>query len=105
MAEYVLKCNCCIFATGSRQFSTLIIAGGAAVAASLGGLLLDDGVKLGEEAVENGGIPGVNLATAPIDDNTRLLLQIGAGLLILVGATIGELVHHRHIWGDHARLA
>ena len=87
----------CVFGTGSRQFSTLIIAGGAAVAASLGGLLLDDGVKLGEEAVENGGIPGVNLATAPIDDNTRLLLQIGAGLLILVGATIGELIHHNDI--------
>ena len=35
-----------------RQFSPLIIAGGVALAASLGGLLLDDGVKLGEEAVE-----------------------------------------------------
>ena len=35
-----------------RQFSPLIIAGGVALVASLGGLLLDDGVKLGEEAVE-----------------------------------------------------
>jgi hypothetical protein len=59
------------------------------VAASLGGLRLDDGVKLGEEAVENGGIPGVNLSTAPIDDNTRLLLQIAVGLLGVVGVSIG----------------
>lgn len=59
------------------------------MAASLGGLLLDDGVKLGEEAVENGGIPGVNLSTAPIDDNTRLLLQIAVGLLGVVGVSIG----------------
>lgn len=78
-----------LFGAGNRQFSTLIIAGGAAVAASLGGLLLDDGVKLGEEAVENGGIPGVNLSTAPIDDNTRLLLQIAVGLLGVVGVSIG----------------
>lgn len=60
----------------------------------LGGLLLDDGVKLGEEAVENGGIPGVDLSVAPIDDNTRLLLQIAIGLLGVVGATIGACTHH-----------
>ncbi len=60
------------------------------MAASLGGLLLDDGVKLGEEAVEKGGIPGVNLSTAPIDDNTRLLLQVAVGLLGVVGVSIGE---------------
>ncbi|BDA49778.1 hypothetical protein COCOBI_14-3980 [Coccomyxa sp. Obi] len=90
---------------GSRQFSTLIIAGGAAVAASLGGLLLDDGVKLGEEAVENGGIPGVNLAAAPIDDNTRLLLQIGASLLILVGATIGVRTLAKQVQEGTGKLA
>lgn len=78
---------------GRPQFSPLIIAGGAAVAAVLGGLLLDDGVKLGEEAVEGGGssIPGVpNLAAAPLDDNTRLLLQVAIALLGVVGVSIGE---------------
>ena len=46
----LLTTACC---RAGRQFSPLIIAGGVALAASLGGLLLDDGVKLGEEAVES----------------------------------------------------
>ncbi|EIE18700.1 hypothetical protein COCSUDRAFT_45178 [Coccomyxa subellipsoidea C-169] len=90
---------------GSRQFSTLIIAGGAAVAASLGGLLLDDGVKLGEEAVEKGGIPGVNLSTAPIDDNTRLLLQVAVGLLGVVGVSIGVRALVKQVQEGSGKLA
>jgi hypothetical protein len=62
------------------------------VAAVLGGLLLDDGVKLGEEAVESGNaLPGVNLSAAPLDDNTRLLLQVAVALLAVVGVSVGEL--------------
>ena len=41
----------------------LLIAGGAAVAAALGGLLLDDGVEDVEKAVQTGNLPGLNLAT------------------------------------------
>lgn len=65
------------------------------MAAVLGGLLLDDGVKLGEEAVESGGsIPGVNLSATPIDDNTRLLLQVAIALLGVVGVGVGQSTTH-----------
>ena len=67
----------------------MLIAGGAAVAAALGGLLLDDGVEDVEKAVQTGNIPGLNLATAPLDESTKLALKVAVGLLVVVGVTAG----------------
>ena len=72
-----------------KEFSVLLIAGGAAVAAALGGLLLDDGVEDVEKAVQTGNIPGLNLAAAPVDESTKLALKVAVGLLIVVGLTAG----------------
>jgi hypothetical protein len=68
-----------------------LIAGGAAVAAALGGLLLDDGVEDVEKAVQTGNIPGIDLAAAPVDEKTKLALKVAVALLGLVGVTVGEL--------------
>ncbi len=73
-----------------REFSVLLIAGGAAVAAALGGLLLDDGVEDVEKAVQTGNLPGLNLATSPLDENTKLALKVAVALFALVGVSIGE---------------
>ena len=68
----------------------LLIAGGAAVAAALGGLLLDDSVEDVEKAVQTGNLPGLNLATSPLDENTKLALKVAVALFALVGVSIGE---------------
>ena len=68
----------------------LLIAGGAAVAAALGGLLLDDGVEDVEKAVQTGNLPGLNLSTAPLDEKTKLALKVAVALFALVGVSIGE---------------
>ena len=68
----------------------LLIAGGAAVAAALGGLLLDDGVEDVEKAVQTGNLPGLNLSTSPLDEKTKLALKVAVALLALVGVSIGE---------------
>ena len=44
-----------------------------------------------------GGVPGVNLSVAPIDDNTKLALQVAVALLGVVGVAVGA--------PDLARLA
>ena len=59
------------------------------MAAALGGLLLDDGVKDVEKAVQTGNIPGLNLAAAPVDESTKLALKVAVGLLVVVGVTAG----------------
>ena len=68
----------------------LLIAGGAAVAAAVGGLLLDDGVEDVEMAVQTGNLPGLNLSTAPLDEKTKLALKVAVALFALVGVSIGE---------------
>ena len=40
-------------------------------------------------ACTQGGVPGVNLAVAPIDDNTKLALQVAVALLGVVGVGVG----------------
>ncbi len=74
----------------------MLIAGGAAVAAALGGLLLDDGVEDVEKAVQTGNIPGLNLATAPLDESTKLALKVAVGLLVVVGVTAGAVLCLSH---------
>ena len=85
------------------------------MAAALGGLLLDDGVEDVEKAVQTGSIPGINLAAAPVDENTKLALKIAVALLGLVGVTVGKLAllqctmgraHHTmaDIWAQECAL-
>ena len=80
---------CFTAAAEKKEFSILLIAGGAAVAAALGGLLLDDGVEDVEKAVQTGNIPGLNLASTPVDDSTKLALKVAVALLALVGVSVG----------------
>ena len=57
----------------------LLIAGGAAVAAALGGLLLDDGVEDVEKAVQTGNLPGLNLSTCAAGREDKAGAQGGHG--------------------------
>ena len=82
----------------------LLIAGGAAVAAALGGLLLDDGVEDVEKAVQTGNLPGLNLAAAPVDENTKLALKVAVALFALVGVSIGERKQQRLQTSPHSAL-
>lgn len=87
----ILPSHCDCYTAEKREFSILLIAGGAAVAAALGGLLLDDGVEDVEKAVQTGSIPGIDLAAAPVDENTKLALKVAVALLGLVGVAVGKL--------------
>ncbi|CAK0783565.1 hypothetical protein CVIRNUC_006764 [Coccomyxa viridis] len=88
-----------------REFSVLLIAGGAAVAAALGGLLLDDGVEDVEKAVQTGNLPGLNLSTAPLDEKTKLALKVAMALLALVGVSIGARAVVKSVKEGTGRLA
>ena len=71
------------------------------MAAALGGLLLDDGVEDVEKAVQTGSIPGIDLAAAPVDENTKLALKVAVALLGLVGVAVGELALPNAPWVSH----
>ncbi|KAK9839827.1 hypothetical protein WJX81_004508 [Elliptochloris bilobata] len=68
-----------------REFSSLLLAGGVAATAVAGGLLLDDGLQLGEKVLGQGGLPGVDLRAAPLDGKVKLVLQAAVALMAVGG--------------------
>ncbi|KAL3143055.1 hypothetical protein ABBQ38_003330 [Trebouxia sp. C0009 RCD-2024] len=71
-------------ATGSNNFNILAFAGLLAIATTVGGVLLTDAVDLGEFELKQGASTASaqlqQLTSAPIEGNSKLLLEVVAGL-------------------------
>ena len=106
---------------GSRNFSILGFAGLLAVATTVGGILLTDAVDVGEPKVKEG-LSGATaqlqqLTSAPVDDNSKLLLQVVLALFGVTAVGVGEsaatptifaqsdIVHEHSIYHSSAMYA
>lgn len=79
---------------GSNNFNILAFAGLLAIATTVGGVLLTDAVDLGEFELKQGASTASaqlqQLTSAPIEGNSKLLLEVVAGLFGVTATGAGK---------------
>lgn len=77
-------------AVGTRNFNILAFAGLLAIATTVGGVLLTDAVDVGEENVKGVSAQLQQLTSQPVDENSKLLLQVVVALFGVTAVGVGE---------------